>query len=139
MKLSFTDIVQLISLPLELIGLTLAILDTFFHKTHDRADNYFSNKIKIINETWIKKKLFRRLYVGTIFSLFGLMIFSHMFKKWINLTEGAFILSLWFLNSLVIFDTFSKLLPKQQLLAFAFTLMIMGFIGEIYQVINIFN
>lgn len=150
-----TDIVQLISLPLEVCGLFLTITQVFFKGFDTRLEIWFSKKLDdlgkwLIDNNKLLYRLFRIYFIGLIafppliISILRTLVqYGYLEEAWFS--ESYFTQYLWFhiafmylLLAISMLQNLQKLLPKKNLLAFGIWLTGLGIIGEAYQVYKIF-
>lgn len=132
--MSNTDIVQIISLPLEVSGFVLTILEVFLKGTNSKLELKFRKFIQWTDSIW--KKYNNKL--ALTYSVFLLLTFIGI--TFFNDTRIGFLSSLLFIANIMllfVFDFLRKLFPDRHLLALALTLSLMGILGEIYQVTHI--
>lgn len=134
-----SDIIQLISLPLELVGLYLTISEIFFPQKHSKLQTAFVQRLTRYEQhaktaklkiTWIFSILFFLIpmiwlmiaapeNVATTIAMFFLLVFTGVYCGGIT------------------YKVLCVLLPGRNLLSFGITLTILGVIGEVPQVIGI--
>lgn len=142
MGLVATDLIQLVSLPLEIVGLVLTIIEIFHQEKHqriqkqvigfiERLDAFFYkyNKLKfwLISFCMISP-IIASMFVGSLPDTNPYKIIDEF---WLFLFTG------WFAATIT-YNVFSKLLPERKLLAFGIALTMFGIIGEFFQVLSIF-
>lgn len=136
--MSNTDLVQMVSLPLELVGFILTAIEVFAKRINTLAEGGFKKAIVKVDMVWYGR-FNSRLALLFLFS-FALLSFSSLFLEdlWPNGKDLQifFILKLVLVSSLLFLNTFLNLrifLPERPLLALGLTLSILGIAGEIYQ------
>jgi hypothetical protein len=142
MGLVATDLIQLISLPLEIFGLLLTIIEIFHQEKHQRIQNNvvgFIERMDTFFDNYNKLKFWLICFcmvVPVVASLFISSLpdndpYRVVDEFWLFLFTG------WFAATIT-YNIFSKLLPDRKLLAFGIALTMFGIIGESFQVLSIF-
>jgi hypothetical protein len=142
MKLVATDLIQLVSLPLEIVGFALTIIEIFNQQKHLRIQQQVVNFIERMDSFFDKYNRFKFWLIGfcmvvpMIASIFvGQLPDDNPYKVvdefWLFLFTG------WF-TATITYNIFSKLLPDRKLLAFGLALTTFGIIGEMFQVLAMF-
>lgn len=138
--MDLTDIVQLISLPMELIGVTLTLIEIFFAETNRKIEEQFDTIIKKADEIFHQyNSIIVKIIFGITLILMIIIIISSIMKEYETTTMNTLTLFVWAMLGWSIFTFFRSLLPSRTLLALGLTLTILGVLGEIYQVVNIFQ
>ncbi|MBK6265336.1 hypothetical protein JKA74_09820 [Marivirga sp. S37H4] len=140
--MNITDVVQLFSLPLEIVGLTITILEIFYHDTSSKLEERLSSYFHILETLPVKKH--NKLTIAYILGMFVFVILStQFFFEFTNtylLTVIEF-LAVFFVGlnlALHFYEFYNRILPNRKLLALGLILTSVGIIGEIFQVFNIF-
>jgi hypothetical protein len=132
--MSDTDIVQVISLPMEIMGFSLTILDVFLKGTNLKLEIQFQRFVKWSDKMWSKyNKPLAFLYaVCFLGSFVGIGFYEG--TRFNFLSYLVFFANVIFI---IIFGFLRQLFPERQLLALGLALTMAGIAGEIYQVSQI--
>lgn len=143
MGLVATDLIQLVSLPLEIVGLVLTIIEIFQQERHQRIQRSVVRFIERMDTFFYKYNKLKfwlvsfSMVVPIIASMFVSSLpdnnpYKVIDEFWLFLFTG------WFAATIT-YNLFSRLLPDRKLLAFGIALTMFGIIGESFQVLSIFK
>ncbi|MBL7835009.1 MAG: hypothetical protein JNK18_13710 [Cyclobacteriaceae bacterium] len=138
-----TDLIQLTSLPLEIVGFVLTIIEIFNQEKHLRIQKQVVGYLERTDTFFNKYNRFKFWLIGfcmVVPMIVGLFVgqlpddnpYKVIDEIWLFLFTG------WFAAT-VTYNIFSKLLPDKKLLAFGLALTTFGIMGEIFQVMSIFE
>jgi len=139
--MSGSDFVQLISLPMEVVGFTLTIVESFSETKKQNVEMKLSTTLQKLKGFFNQHKL---LSIATTLSFYAILTLAVIQRgmdnpKYISrsLAEGLFVTCAMIIFAIGIFSTIAKIFPKRKLLALGLTLSAAGIFGEIYQVSKI--
>lgn len=137
-----SDVIQLASLPMELIGLYLTVIDTFFEANRRKLEKQFDGVIQRTDELWNRYNKYTLIPFFLIIISFAVSIVlvgmspkSEVYRFYMD-TQGFL-----FAGAVLVITIFNLLsrvfLPQRKLLALGISLSFVGVLGEIYQVTQI--